>query len=200
MVEGSRLHAGGLAALLTSRSAAIAVVSVMRELDECYCEIDRHRPDIAIFEVRRIRPEFVRFLRLLRERHGTVRLVVIVGSMERHGAQQLLSLGLGGLLSADLAPADLLAALHVIRSGGLVVDPTAMSHALNGSDQGSLALTAWELRILRLAAQGMRNDEMARQLSISQSTLKRNFRLIFGKLGARDRTSALVAAARAGLI
>lgn len=200
MVEGSRLQAGGLSALITSLSATIAVVSTVRELERSYREIDRHHPDMAIFLVRRISPEVVRFLRLLRERYGKTGLVVIVGSMERRGAQQLLALGLSGLLSADLAPANLLAALNAIRSGGVVVDPVAMTAALNGSDEGSPALTQQELRILRLAAQGLHNGEMARQLSISQSTLKRNMRLIFDKLGAKDRTSALIAATRTGLI
>lgn len=200
MVEGSQLHAGGLAALITSLSASIAVVSTVRELERCYREIDRHRPDMAIFLIRRISPEIVRFLRLLRERYDKIGLVVIVGSMERRGVQQLLALGLHGLLSADLAPANLLAALNAVRSGGVVVDPVAMSAALNGSDEGSPVLTSQELRILRLAAQGLRNGEMARQLSVSQSTLKRNLRLIFEKLGAKDRTSALIAATRTGLI
>ena len=60
-------------------------------------------------------------------------------------------------------------------------------------------LTSWELQILKLVADGLQNDEIARQLATSKSTLKRNLQTILAKLEVSNRVGA-AAYAKAGLI
>lgn len=199
-MEGPRLRAAAMAALLGSWAPEVTVNAVLRDLAECRRAIDRFRPDIVLFDVRTVRPELVVLLRSLQGRRGPVRTLAVLGSLERSGVRRLLGLGLGGVLSADLEPGDLLDAIRVLRAGRLVLDPAALTELLDGPDQEVPALSPPELEILRLAAVGMSNEEMARRLAVSPSTLKRNLRLTIGKLAARDRTSAVVAAVRAGLI
>ncbi|MQA97558.1 MAG: hypothetical protein GEV11_24090 [Streptosporangiales bacterium] len=211
LVEGSRLQAAGFAALLAGFSPEITVLAVPRDIAGCRREIDRDRPDIAILNVRTVRPELVRLLRYLQERGDQVRPVMLAESLDPQCVGRVLGLGLGGLLSADLEPADLLNALRVLRAGRMILDPAVVPYLVNGAcDMNGVqgrapattpaGLTSAELEILRLAAEGLGNDEIAQRLAISTSTLKRNLRLIVGKLPARDRTSAVVAAVRAGLI
>jgi len=61
-------------------------------------------------------------------------------------------------------------------------------------------LTSWELQILKLVADGLQNDEIARQLATSKSTLKRNLQTILAKLKVSNRVGAAAYAAKAGLI
>jgi DNA-binding NarL/FixJ family response regulator len=61
----------------------------------------------------------------------------------------------------------LLAALQMIKAGDVVIDPTVLSALLSQSKQRGVPLTSWELQILKLVAEGLQNDEIARQLAIS---------------------------------
>lgn len=62
------------------------------------------------------------------------------------------------------------------------------------------ALTARELQVLKLLAEGVGNREIAERLSVSEHTVKFHLSAIFGKLGASTRTDAVRRALRAGLI
>lgn len=82
----------------------------------------------------------------------------------------------------------------------MVIDPTVLSALLSQSKQRGVPLTSWELQILKLVAEGLQNDEIARQLAISKSTLKRNLQTILTKLKVSNRVGAAAYAAKAGLI
>ena len=62
------------------------------------------------------------------------------------------------------------------------------------------ALSARELDVLRCMAEGLSNKQIARDLDISEHTVKFHVNAILGKLGAQSRTEAVVRATRAGLI
>ena len=62
------------------------------------------------------------------------------------------------------------------------------------------ALTLREVQMLRLIGHGMTNEEIARELSISQSTVKSGLQRTFDKLGVADRTNALIVALKRGII
>jgi len=61
-------------------------------------------------------------------------------------------------------------------------------------------LTLREVQMLRLIGRGMTNEEIARELSISQSTVKSGLQRTFDKLGVADRTNALIVALKRGII
>jgi DNA-binding NarL/FixJ family response regulator len=75
--------------------------------------------------------------------------------------------------------------------------PAAVQSAQSGA---APPLTARELEVLQLLAEGAANKEIARRLGISAHTVKFHLAAIFAKLGAASRTEALVAAARRGLV
>ena len=199
-VEGSRLRAAGFRALLTSLSSSLEVVAVTTSLVEVVGLVERRRPDVAIMDVRGVGGELVVMLRQLQERRPATRVVLVVESVRHLSVQELMRLGVRGLFSGQVSPQRLLAALRMIRAGDVVIDPTVLSALPSRSNHHGEALTASELRILKLVADGFQNDEIAKQLGISTSTLKRNLQTILGKLDVSNRAGAAAYAARAGLV
>lgn len=199
-VEGSPLQAAGFKALLTSLSSDLSVVAVTTALADVVGAVERRRPDITIMDVRGVGRELAGVVRQLQERCPAVKVVIVVESVQHLSVQELMRLGVSGFFSNEVSPERLLAALRMIKAGDVVIDPTVLSALLSQSKQRGVPLTAWELQILKLVAEGLQNDEIARQLAISKSTLKRNLQTILTKLKVSNRVGAAAYAAKAGLI
>jgi DNA-binding NarL/FixJ family response regulator len=199
-VEGSPLQAAGFKALLTSLSSDLSVVGVTTALAEMVGMVERRRPDIAILDVRGVGRELAAAVRALQERCPTVKVVIVVESVQHLSVQELMRQGVSGFFSNEVSPERLMAALRMIKAGDVVIDPTVLSALLSQSKQRGVPLTAWELQILKLVAEGLQNEEIAKQLAISKSTLKRNLQTILTKLKVSNRVGAAAYAAKTGLI
>jgi DNA-binding NarL/FixJ family response regulator len=111
-------------------------------------------------------------------------------------------------LPRDAGSAELLAAIHAVAAGLVVIDPSAGSRLLHqgpsARDLPSLesaeTLTARERQVLQLVAQGLPNKIIARRLDISEHTVKFHVAAVLAKLGAASRTEAVHLGARRGLI
>jgi LuxR family maltose regulon positive regulatory protein len=128
----------------------------------------------------------------LAEPEGYVRVFVDEGVRMRDLLRQAAARGIGGeyvrrLLAAFDAPAQP-AAASAAQAARAAASPRSASAGL------AQPLTARELEILRLIAAGLRNQEIARQLFISQATVKRHIANAYLKLGVGHRTEALVRA------
>lgn len=99
------------------------------------------------------------------------------------------------LLQASSA-AQLLAGLHLQGTSTPTSAPTEVSLP---SEVEKLGLTARELEVVRLIAQGNSNTEIAAKLFVSDATVKTHINHIFSKLGARDRSQVIVKARQLGL-
>ena len=123
--------------------------------------------------------------------------VVLVGSpRERERLRRAISAS--GLDVVDEAPT-----LDAARVLGLAADAFVVAHSVHEDDDALLdaeSLTARELDVLRLLAEGLPNKAIATRLGISDQTVKFHVASIGGKLGARNRTDAVRLAIRRGLI
>jgi len=112
--------------------------------------------------------------------------------------------GVRGILPRNAGGVVLAAALHALAQQLVVLHPALVAGApLPSSPAGEPLLeplTARELDVLHWLAQGLSNKLIARQLAISEHTVKFHLNAILGKLGAQSRTDAVVRATRAGLI
>jgi len=112
--------------------------------------------------------------------------------------------GATGVLGRALDGQRLVAALHAVVAGLVVVTPELADAALGEQreldDAGLEPLTGREQEVLGLLAEGLANRDVALALSISESTAKFHVRSILRKLGAATRTEAVVRAMRAGLL
>jgi DNA-binding NarL/FixJ family response regulator len=123
-------------------------------------------------------------------------------------AGEVWAAGVHGLLLREATSEMLAAALRAIAQGLVVLDPAlagvlvapASGLLLGAGDAVVENLTPRELEVLRGMAEGLPNKQIARQLDISEHTVKFHVNAILGKLGAQSRTEAVVRATRAGLI
>jgi len=193
------LARAGLAALLTAE-ANLLVVGQMAPAADLATQLAIYQPEVIVWDLGWATSESLELLGTVAEDVPIVALVA--GVDDRHA---LWLAGAKALLSRDVAPAALVAAITTVAHGLLVVDgaflPATLS-PLPGEPAVELVepLTAREMEVLQTVAQGLSNKLIAHRLNISEHTVKFHLNAILGKLGAQSRTDAVVRATRAGLI
>ena len=114
--------------------------------------------------------------------------------------------GVRGLLRRDVDSGRLSSALQAVWHDLTVIDPILalelqqIDPSVMPSEELLEELTPRELEVLQLVSEGLANKVIARNLGISEHTVKFHVNAILGKLGAQSRTEAVVRATRAGLI
>jgi DNA-binding NarL/FixJ family response regulator len=136
-------------------------------------------------------------------------LVLTTYDLDEYVFDALLA-GASGFLLKDVAPEELLSAIHVIAQGDSLLSPSVTRRLIESfvrdhpstpqPPPGLDELTARELEILRLVARGLSNAEIAEQLVVSSTTIKTHVGRVLDKLGLRDRVQAVVLAYETGII
>ena len=113
--------------------------------------------------------------------------------------------GVRTVLPSDASAAEILAAIEAAAAGLAVIDPWDLEALLSAAAPQPVAesaapLTARELEVLRMLAEGVANKTIAWKLSISEHTVKFHVAQILAKLNAGTRTEAVTVGIRKGLI
>ncbi|RJP32256.1 MAG: DNA-binding response regulator [Actinobacteria bacterium] len=114
--------------------------------------------------------------------------------------------GATGYLLKNAGFEELVKAIKEVHKGGATLHPEAQAHLLKEyvylarNNQDTYGLSSREFEVLQLLADGMSNKEIAAKLFISAQTVKTHIAHIFEKLGVGDRTEAVAAALRRGLV
>ncbi|HTP34772.1 MAG TPA: response regulator transcription factor [Candidatus Acidoferrales bacterium] len=134
--------------------------------------------------------------------HGSSAPLVLVGDAD--WSADLLRLGVRAILPPDASAAEIVAAVESAAAGLAVIEPSELESFLSESPMqpasGPDPLTARELEVLRMLAEGAANKAIAWQLKISEHTVKFHVAQILAKLGAGTRTEAVTTGIRKGLI
>jgi DNA-binding NarL/FixJ family response regulator len=112
------------------------------------------------------------------------------------------------ILPRNAMPAEIVVSIEAVAAGLCVLPPDILAKLLTGrkppheaaSGEPFEALTSREIEVLAMLADGLGNKEIARQLDISDNTVKFHVSSIFGKLGATNRTEAVMLGMRRGFI
>ncbi|NKQ54109.1 response regulator transcription factor [Amycolatopsis sp. K13G38] len=159
------------------------------------------RPDLILLDLRlpdMLAPEVIAALRQI---HPGGRIVVFTAHGDHQGLCAALDAGANGCLLKDVAGTDLVSALRRVLRGERVVDPRILPD--QGQQSDALArsgLTRREYEVLRLAAQGQTNPEIAETTGLTRNTVKTYLQSALHKLGARNRVEAIGKASEAGLL
>ncbi|HTS67106.1 MAG TPA: response regulator transcription factor [Candidatus Acidoferrales bacterium] len=128
--------------------------------------------------------------------------LVLIGQAE--WSAELFRLGVRAILPPDASTAEIVAAVEAAAAGLAAIESAELESLLGESPAGSTSgpdpLTARELEVLRMLAEGAANKTIAWQLKISEHTVKFHVAQILAKLGAGTRTEAVTTGIRRGLI
>jgi DNA-binding NarL/FixJ family response regulator len=139
-------------------------------------------------------------VRRLRAAHPALPLLVCSASEDGALVKALLAQGVAGFMPKSDSTQVILEAVRLVLAGGTYVPPRLLAAAAKGPSGEALALeslTPRQKEVLRLLAQGKPKKVIARELDISEATVKVHLLSVFRALGARNRTEAVVIAQRA---
>jgi two-component system response regulator DesR len=185
LAEDQAMVRGALAALLGMESD-IEVVAAVPDGQSAWREVQRLQPDIVVTDIEMPGMTGLELAQRI-QRHQLASKVVIVTTFARAGfLRRALEAGACGYLLKD-APAERLAqALRQVRHGGRAIDPELAVEAWGEADP----LNDRERQVLRLAGEGAATGDIARQLGLSQGTVRNYLSEAIGKLGVANRIEA----------
>lgn len=158
-------------------------------------------PDIVLLDLVLPGMTGVATARRLGEAHPEVKVVVLTSFSGQDSVLPAVRAGVAGYLLKDVGPAELADALRTVHAGGVPLHPqvaATVMHSVTGA--ASDPLTVREREVLRLIARGLSNRLIARELVLSEKTVKAHVSAVLSKLGVADRTQAALLAVREGLI
>jgi len=185
IAEDQSLILGALAALLDMEDDIEVVARAVNGKDALKLAIDM-APDVVVTDIEMPGMTGLEFAQALKEKQHPAR-VIIVTTFARPGyLRRALSAGVKGYLLKD-APANQLAeAIRSVHRGGKAVAPELATEAWDGDDP----LNERERQVLRLAGEGMTSSDIAKQLFLSEGTVRNYLSEAIGKLGASNRIEA----------
>jgi DNA-binding NarL/FixJ family response regulator len=187
----------GIAALISS-SKEMECVGQAGSGEEA---IEQHallKPDVTLMDLRLPGIGGVEAIRRIRAVTPKARFIILTTYEGDEDIHQAMEAGASGYLVKGLPQEMLVNAVRRVHAGARYLPPP-MSQALAGRTPDS-NLSAREREVLRLLAKGNSNKEIASALGITEATVKCHVSVILARLGASDRTQAVVNALRRGLV
>jgi two-component system response regulator DevR len=179
----------------------ITVTASTRDGEEALRKIELTRPTVAVLDARMPRRSGIEVLKQLAANGSSTRVILYTGYGDDALLSEALDCGVAGMLDKDAPLDDLVRAINVVAAGGTYVDPTAAAALIEQRRRSSRqVLTQRERAVLRLLADGMTNEQMGAELSISPQTVRTHVQKAMEKLGAQTRVQAVATALRTGLI
>ena len=208
LVDDHTLFRVGLEGLLESRGIEIA--ASVDSGEDCIQLVKEKQPDVVLLDMRMPNINGLGVLKILREHNLNMPIVMLTTSTEESDLLESLRAGAQGYLLKDMEPDALVIALRDIVAGKTVVAPDlapVLARAVQGKSEEQEApasgpfddLTPRETEILGLLAEGQSNKAIARNLGISDGTVKLHVKAILRKLSVHSRVEAAVMAVERGL-
>ncbi|MEU1309419.1 response regulator transcription factor [Streptomyces cinnamoneus] len=206
IADDDEVTRSGLRTLLAAQPG-IAVVGEAADGIEAVEQARRLRPDVVLMDVRMPRRNGIEATRqLLADPAGPPKVVVITTFENDDYVTAALGAGASGFLLKRLPVRRIAEAVRVVAEGEAILFPAALRRMVAARPLDSAealpkaALTGREEEVLRLMATGLSNPEIAESLTVSLETVKTHVGNVLTKLGAQNRTHAVVIAYESGLV
>jgi len=212
VVDDQHLIREGIASLLGIQPGVIVVgtASDGRDAVEKTLALE---PDVVLMDVRMPEMDGVEATAVLRRRAPSCRVIMLTTFDDEEYVVQALKAGAAGYLLKDLPATELADAVRLAHAGVAQLESSVAQRLASAlADRGRApdppaqtplpgeALTAREIEVLRLVANGSTNREIAARLFVSEGTVKNHISRILTRLGLRDRTQAAIYARDHGLL
>jgi DNA-binding NarL/FixJ family response regulator len=208
LADDERLIRAGFRMIL-SAEPDIEVVGEAADGYEAVAAARSLRPDVVLMDIRMPGLNGIDATTRLLEDDAGPRVVVVTTFDSDEYVFAALRAGASGFLLKDAPEDQLIAAIHTVADGGALLAPSVTRRLLDHyarhsptTSPGDVVadLTARETEVFRLVARGLSNAEIARELWMSEHTVKTHVAHLLAKLGVRDRVQAVVLAYESGLV
>jgi DNA-binding NarL/FixJ family response regulator len=211
IVDDQALVRTGFRMILEAESD-IEVVGEASDGRKAIDETLRLRPDVVLMDVRMPELDGIEATRRLLERDGVDTKVVMLTTFDMDEyVYEALQAGASGFMLKDVPPEQLVTGIHAVASGDALLAPSVTRRVIEEFVRRPPAsvqrppkeveeLTDRELEVLKLIARGLSNAEIAKELFVSETTVKTHVARVLMKLGLRDRVQAVVLAYESGIV
>lgn len=194
----------GLRTILESEPD-IEVVAEASDGAEAVSQTRRYRPDVVCMDVRMPGIDGIRATERVLSLDDPPRVLVVTTFDSDDHVFNALRVGASGFLLKRSRAESIITAVRTVAAGESIVFPQAVRdlavrHVGTTATYRGPELTAREHEVLTLVAQGLTNAEIAAELILGVETVRTHMSRLLGKLGARDRTQAVVVAYQSGLV
>ncbi|WP_420114645.1 response regulator [Pseudactinotalea sp.] len=191
----------GVASTL-SATEGLEVVGQAESGPEAVALAVRLEPDVVVMDLRMPGGNGVDAVRELRRLGSATRVLVLTTYDTDSDTVAAIEAGATGYLLKDAPTESLVAAVRSTAAGEAVLSPAVASRLASHvrSPQGSASLSAREREVLALVAKGTSNRLIARELFVSEATVKTHLVHIYTKLGVTDRAAAVAAGYQQGIL
>ncbi|MEU1480460.1 response regulator transcription factor [Streptomyces sp. NPDC005760] len=188
----------------------IEVVGAAGDGEEAVGLVAELAPDVVLMDLRMPRCDGVEATRRIRAEYPGTQVVVLTTFGDDESLFPALKAGARGYLTKDAGGDEIVRAVHSVLSGDAGLSPSIQRRLLERlsapeppqpvSAETPDGLTAREVEVLALIAEGLSNQEIARQLHVSTATVKTHINNLFAKTGIKDRAQAVRYAYAKGLV
>jgi two-component system, NarL family, response regulator LiaR len=192
---------------LLEREEGLKVVAEAGDGEEAVRLSCEHSPDVALMDIAMPVLNGIEATRRIKAAVPRVSVLVLSAYDDDQYVFALLEAGAAGFLLKNVGADALVSAIRAVASGEAVLHPSIARKVVArfarpgaGQAEGNPLdqLTDRELEVLRLAARGLKNQEIANELSLSVRTVQTHLSNIFGKMGVGSRTEAVLEALKRG--
>jgi DNA-binding NarL/FixJ family response regulator len=211
IVDDQAIVREGLRAML-NLEPDIKVIGEAESGEQALQLVSRLLPQIVLMDVRMPGMDGLAALEQIKARLPRTSVIMVTLYDDAEYLVRAVSAGAAGYVLKDANREELVRAVRIIAEGGAIIAPSMLPQLLKRMGQmmntmymapvcaPTDKLSAREVEVLRLMAEGCTNQEIAEKLIVSPTTIKTHVQNILDKLGVSDRTQAAVYAVRCGLI
>ena len=195
----------GLATVL-SQEEGLEVVGQAGNGLEAVAQALKLHPDIVLMDLQMPEMDGVEAIQKIKMETSDIGIIILTTYDTDDYIFRGIEAGARGYLLKDSSPEEVVKAIHTVYKGESLLEPRVASRLLNRLGQLSnppppeTYLSRREIEVLQVMSTGAANKEIARQLSIGQSTVKTHIVRIFNKLDVSGRTEAVAEAVKKGII
>lgn len=198
LADDHPLTRSGIAGYL-EREEDMELIGEAADGDEAWRQIQRLRPTVALLDIRMPGMDGVAVVRKIKEAKLPVTSLMLTSYDAQQYVVTSLRAGAKGYVLKTATPEELARAIRVVSGGGVYLD-REVSRSMEEGEFTPESLSEREREVLLLAARGLSSKEAARQLYISDRTVQTHLASIYDKLGAKNKTEAMLLALKYGVV
>jgi two-component system nitrate/nitrite response regulator NarP len=179
------------------RDTGLTIVGSATTGEEAMRSLEELRPDVLLLDLQMPEGSGMDVLRQVRSDGMRMRVVLLTAGIEDAALMEASALKVDGMVLKNSDPAYLIECLDAVGAGRTWVDPELkerMARLAESAPPERPALAPRERELIKWVSQGLRNREIAKQLGVTEGTVKVYLHNVFDKLGVKNRTELAIRA------